>query len=73
MTSAPTANPSGRLSLATILAFACTSLPLSALGIALSVYLPRYFASHIGVELAIVGAVFATVRMIDIPWTRRSA
>ncbi|MBR7618964.1 MFS transporter [Phenylobacterium sp. 20VBR1] len=67
MTSAPTANPSGRLSLATILAFACTSLPLSALGIALSVYLPRYFASHIGVELAIVGAVFATVRMIDIP------
>ncbi len=67
MTKTQTANPSGRLSLATILAFAGTSLPLSALGIALAVYLPRYFASHIGVELAVVGAVFATVRMIDIP------
>ncbi|WP_421932650.1 MFS transporter [Phenylobacterium sp.] len=67
MTQAQTAASSGRLSLATILAFACTSLPLSALAIAISVYLPRYFASHIGVELAVVGAVFATVRAIDIP------
>ncbi|MBP9231615.1 MAG: MFS transporter, partial [Phenylobacterium sp.] len=49
------------------MAFAGTSLPLSALAIAISVYLPRYFASHIGVELAVVGAVFALVRAIDIP------
>ena len=67
LTQANPANLSGRLSLPTILAFACTSLPLSALAIAISVYLPRYFASHIGVELAVVGAVFATVRAIDIP------
>ncbi|MBP7650050.1 MAG: MFS transporter, partial [Phenylobacterium sp.] len=67
LTQANTANPSGRLSLGTILAFAGTSLPLSALAIAISVYLPRYFASHIGVELAVVGAVFALVRAIDIP------
>lgn len=67
MTQAQTAPLSGRLSLGTIMAFAGTSLPLSALAIAISVYLPRYFASHIGVELAVVGAVFATVRAIDIP------
>jgi GPH family glycoside/pentoside/hexuronide:cation symporter len=67
LTQASTASPSGRLSLGTILAFAGTSLPLSALAIAISVYLPRYFASHIGVELAVVGAVFALVRAIDIP------
>ena len=49
------------------MAFAATSLPLSALGIAVSVHLPAYFAANIGVELAVVGAAFAIVRFIDIP------
>ncbi len=49
------------------MAFAATSLPISAVAIAVSVYLPRHYASHLGVDLAIVGAAFFLVRMIDIP------
>jgi Na+/melibiose symporter-like transporter len=56
-----------RLSLGLALAFAATSLPLSALGLAASVHLPAYFAASIGVELAVVGAAFGLVRMIDVP------
>jgi len=58
---------SSQLKLSTILAFSCTSLPLAALGIAMSVYLPRHFATEIGISLAAVGSAFALVRLIDIP------
>lgn len=54
------------LSLATILFFSGTSLPLGALAIAMSVYLPPYFASQLGVSLAVVGGAFATVRLLDL-------
>jgi Na+/melibiose symporter-like transporter len=43
------------------------SIPWSALQLALSVHLPRYFASHIGLSLAVVGTAFALVRFVDIP------
>lgn len=66
MTSTPPAAPE-RLSPSLALAFAATSLPLSALGIAVSVHLPAYFAANIGVELTVVAAAFALVRFIDIP------
>ena len=56
----------GKLSLATILAFASTSFPMGALGIAIAVYLPPYMASHIGVSLAAVGAAWMIVRLVDI-------
>lgn len=56
-----------RLPLSTALAFAATSLPISAVAIAISVYLPRHYASHLGIDLALVGAAFFIVRMIDIP------
>ena len=62
-----TPSSSSSLSLGLAIAFAATSLPLSALGIAVSVHLPAYFAANIGVELAVVGAAFAIVRFIDIP------
>ena len=55
-----------RLSLAAMLVFSATSLPLSALGIAVFVYLPPYFAGHLGVSLTVIGGVWATVRMIDV-------
>ena len=58
--------PSSRLSLLAMLTFSATSLPLSALGVAVFVYLPPYFASHLGVSLTIIGGVWATVRMIDV-------
>jgi Na+/melibiose symporter-like transporter len=56
-----------RLSRAEVLAFAATSVPIGALQLALAVQLPRYFASHMGLSLAVVGAAFAMVRAIDIP------
>lgn len=58
---------STNLSLLTVLAFASASIPIQALVLAIGVHLPRYFASHIGLELAVVGAAFAMVRLIDIP------
>jgi GPH family glycoside/pentoside/hexuronide:cation symporter len=56
-----------RLGLSTILTFAAVTLPISALGVALSIFLPRYFASHLGVSLIAVGGAFALVRAIDVP------
>ena len=58
---------SSSLSIGLALTFAATSLPLSALGIAVSVHLPAYFAANIGVELTVVAAAFAIVRFIDVP------
>ena len=56
-----------RLPLSLALAFAATSLPIMALSIAVAVHLPAYFAANIGVELAVVGAAFGLVRLIDVP------
>jgi len=56
-----------RLALPTILTFSLATIPVSALGIALGIYLPRYFASHLGVGLAVVAGAFTLVRLIDIP------
>jgi len=47
-------------------AFAAAALPAAALQLPLSVYLPNYYASHLGVNLALVGATFSAVRLIDI-------
>lgn len=55
------------LSLPAVLAFASLSIPIAALQLAISVHLPRYFASSIGLELAVVGTAFGLVRLIDIP------
>ncbi|HEY9237015.1 MULTISPECIES: MFS transporter [Phenylobacterium] len=66
MTKAPPAQRAS-LPLSTIFAFAATSLPIQAVTIAVAVYLPRHYASHLGVSLAAVGTAFFIVRMIDIP------
>ncbi|MET0272569.1 MAG: MFS transporter [Phenylobacterium sp.] len=55
------------LSLPAVLAFACASIPIAAFQLALAVHLPRYFASHLGLSLAVVGGAFALVRFVDIP------
>ena len=57
----------GQLALAAVLAFASVSIPIAALQLAISVHLPRYFASSIGREVAVVGLAFGLVRLIDIP------
>jgi Na+/melibiose symporter-like transporter len=59
--------PPGRLRLGTVLPFAAPSLGLSALGVAVFVYLPPYFAGHLKVPMALVGGVWMFVRLIDIP------
>lgn len=48
------------------LAFSAVALPLGALSVAATVYIPAYFASHLGVSLSAVGAAFAIVRLLDI-------
>ncbi|MDZ4373318.1 MAG: MFS transporter [Phenylobacterium sp.] len=58
---------SGQLSLPAVMAFASASIPIAALVLAITVHLPRYFASHLGLSLAVVGGAFALVRFIDIP------
>ncbi len=46
--------------------FATASLPVAALVTPLSVYLPNYYATHLGLSLAAVGLAFGAVRLIDI-------
>lgn len=57
----------GALSAAAVMTFASASIPIAALVLALTVHLPRYFASHLGLSLAVVGGAFALVRFVDIP------
>lgn len=54
------------MSLGAVLAFACAYLPFAALTLSVAVQLPRFFATHLGVGLA-VGGLFGLVRLIDIP------
>ena len=58
---------SDRLSWATLLQFSLPKLPQAALEVAVFVYLPPYLAGHLGVSLTMVGLVWFTVRMLDIP------
>ncbi len=50
----------------TMLTFTVANLPITAQGIALLIFLPRYFASHLHVSLVAIGTAFAVVRLIDI-------
>jgi len=64
--SAP-ATPEPSLSFGRTLAFSATSLPITAVVLAITVHMPAYFAASIGVPLIAVAAAFATCRTIDIP------
>ena len=61
--SAANADPS--ISWPRLFAFALPGLGLGGLAVALSVYLPRYYASHIGLTLSAVGVAFMAVRLLD--------
>jgi Na+/melibiose symporter-like transporter len=67
--SIPAAQPhppaADRIGFFRLIAFALPGLPIGALAVALSVYLPRYYASHICLSLAAVGAAFGIVRLVD--------
>ena len=57
---------SDRLSLLSVITFSVATFPVSALSVALFVYLPPYLAGHLGVPLAAIGYVWATVRLVDL-------
>jgi GPH family glycoside/pentoside/hexuronide:cation symporter len=46
--------------------FSLAALPVGAFVATLTVYLPNYYAAHIGISLGAVGVVFMTVRLLDI-------
>jgi glycoside/pentoside/hexuronide:cation symporter, GPH family len=56
----------GRVATGRILAFSMPSLPLAALGLPLVVQLPPHYASHIGIDVALVGLIFMAARLADI-------
>jgi len=49
-----------------LLAFAGPAIPVSALGVAVAVYLPPYLAGHLGLSLVAVAAIWTTVRLLDL-------
>ena len=55
-----------RLSSLTIWTISTPATAVGALGVLLSIYLPPYYASHLGMGAAGVASVFFIVRMIDI-------
>jgi GPH family glycoside/pentoside/hexuronide:cation symporter len=62
---APTTSEVRPISWLRLIAFSLPGLPIGALAVALSVYLPRYYASHIGLSLVAVGGAFGVVRLVD--------
>ncbi|MDO8381207.1 MFS transporter [Phenylobacterium sp.] len=49
-----------------MLSFASTALPVAAIGLVMGVYLPRFFAGHLGLSMVAVGAAITIVRLIDL-------
>ena len=58
--------PPARRSNGVLAAFSAACLPYAALGLPVYVTLPEFYASHVGVPLAIVSLVFLVIRMADI-------
>ena len=54
-----------RLSLPKLVAFSLPGFSIGALAVALAVFLPNYYAAHLGLPLAAVGAAFGVVRFGD--------
>ena len=55
-----------KLRKSTLMAFSAPAVPISALGLPLSVYLPPFYAAIVGLDLATVGIVFMLARFWDI-------
>jgi Na+/melibiose symporter-like transporter len=51
----------------TLAAFVAPCLPIAANGLPVVVYLPPYYASTLGLDLAVVGLIFFMVRFVDVP------
>jgi Na+/melibiose symporter-like transporter len=55
-----------RLSLLGAITFAGATLPVSAVDVALLIYLPPHLSGHLGIPLTVVAVAWATVRFLDI-------
>jgi GPH family glycoside/pentoside/hexuronide:cation symporter len=56
-----------RLSFARIFAYVLPAIPLAALGMPITVYLPNFYASkEIGISLLVTGMIFGFVRVFDV-------
>ncbi len=51
----------------TLAAFAAPCLPIAANGLPVVVYLPPFYASTLGLDLATVGFLFFIIRFVDVP------
>src|SRR6185312_10791185 len=60
------ASASRNLTPGRLFVFSLAALPVGAFVATLTVYLPNYYAAHIGISLGAVGVVFMTVRLLDI-------
>jgi Na+/melibiose symporter-like transporter len=67
MTKVAQAASPDRLPLRVIVGLGAANLPIAALAVAVLVYLPPYFAGHLRVSMALVGGIWMTIRLIDIP------
>ena len=56
-----------------VAAFAAPAAPLLALSLPTIIFLPPYFASHLGIPLAVVSAIFLGARVFDLASTREAA
>ena len=58
--------PAPRRSNGVLAAFSAACLPYAALGLPVYVTLPEFYASHVGVDMRLVGIVFLVIRLADI-------
>lgn len=58
--------PSGRLSFPRLFAFSAGSIPAYLLLGIMGVYLPKFYASHLGISLLALGGTIAAIRLIDL-------
>ncbi len=56
------------LNLLRTLGFSAPSAPIGALALALPVFVPHFYAAHLGLSLAVVGMTFTLVRLADLPF-----
>jgi glycoside/pentoside/hexuronide:cation symporter, GPH family len=55
-----------RLPLTLLLAYGCIALPLSTIGLPLSIYLAPFYAGELGLPLALLGTAMVLARLVDV-------
>ena len=57
---------SARQSLPQVWTFSLASVPIAMIMLMLGTYLPRFYAGHVGVDLAALGLTIAAIRLVDV-------